>query len=628
LQILNTTIFLQKWTTQKGHVLDRAFVNIPLNTISKVKIRVEGNNIKVFINNSFIPLINYTDNDNPILNGKIALAVIAGNSPSEVWFDNVVVKTLEEGRDPLIFIPGLGGSWNHKEIFLGIDQPQSNWHKTPFIKNYEALIQSLQNAGYVLNKDLFIFYYDWLQPVSQSADDLKNYINNVVQPAPDTKIDIVGHSLGGLVARTYLQNNLSSHKVDQLITVGSPHKGVPQVYRVWEGVELNHLSDPKERIAAGILLRLHGFGYSNLVEAVRHFIPSLKDLLFIDDYLVWSKNESIKPETTMFQQNNWLKNLGINSELLNHTTTIAGTNKDTPRWLKIVPRTQLDKYLGKWEDGKPIGEVFASGDKTVLEESAQIAGANIINLDNFNHGEIIETKTGIKTILELLGFPNTEVVEQTLSSFEPALVFTIASPANLRIIDPLGRKVGIGVSPSQIPQAIFIPEEKLIIIPQPKQGNYRVEIIGENSGGFYQLIIGQLTNKEDIWIKYEDKINSGQTKTYTIPFNNQPQAQANYLLELINSKLKKLRLQIKKENLSWKIKFKLISQVLKILTKTRPLAIFIKLENNQRGLKQLEKATSQTINTIHFTDKFSPDLSPKLREILDLMNQLQQIFTN
>ncbi|MDA1338356.1 MAG: hypothetical protein O2871_03240, partial [bacterium] len=42
----------------------------------------------------------------------------------------------------------------------------------------------------------------------------------------DGKVDIVAYSLGGIVARNYLNNNSENHHVRKLITIASPHKGV------------------------------------------------------------------------------------------------------------------------------------------------------------------------------------------------------------------------------------------------------------------------------------------------------------------------------------------------------------------------------------------------------------------
>lgn len=84
---------LQKWRLTDGNF------NPPLtsfannNQISSVKIQAVGSNIKIYINNSVLPSIDYTDSNSPILSGRIALAVIPG-SPSEVWYDNILVTDL------------------------------------------------------------------------------------------------------------------------------------------------------------------------------------------------------------------------------------------------------------------------------------------------------------------------------------------------------------------------------------------------------------------------------------------------------------------------------------------------------------------------------------------------------
>lgn len=72
-------------------IVPGSFIN---DVVYQVKIEAIGNNIKVFVNN--VLYINYTDNNSPILNGKIGLRVGTGATfPSQVWFDNVVVTQLD-----------------------------------------------------------------------------------------------------------------------------------------------------------------------------------------------------------------------------------------------------------------------------------------------------------------------------------------------------------------------------------------------------------------------------------------------------------------------------------------------------------------------------------------------------
>lgn len=653
-----------------------------------VKIILQGISIKVFITNLETnvedSIIDYNDYGTLVLNGKIGLKIGCGGvCPAEVWFDNVVVTSLGEEPtptlistptptatptltptstptptatptptpsptptstptptpsptptatptptiQPLIFLPGLGGSWNHQEIFLGIDQPQSAWHKTPFVDTYQSLIDRLQGVGYTLNENLFIFYYDWLQPINQSASDLKNYIDTVVNPLPGTEIDLLGHSLGGLVARTYIQNNPSSHRVDQLITAGSPHKGVPQIYKAWEGADLHDLLGPAERIAAGILLRLKGFGYPNLVQAIRHLIPSLGNLLFIEDYLKWHRSGMIKPEPSMLQQNIFLKNLGVSSELTDLSYTMVGIAGETPRWLRIVPRSAIDFRLGRWEDGKVVAEEMSIGDKTILAESAQLAGADIVTLVGLDHGDLVESTAGQNKILDLLGMAGgMTVIGKPTVPFEPALVFTIASPANLRVIDPLGRQIGFGIAWPEIPHSHYLPVEKMIIIQGALNGQYLVEVIGENDGGDYQLLIGQLTSEQDLWTSYQGQIDPGEIDFFSLPFDDTFETTATYLAKLINTKLKDLLRFIRIANLNLRVKYRLMSKIARIFMQTRPLIRFLKLERDREAIRYTREAILQTLNTIDYTERFYPDGLESLREILDLLDQLHQLL--
>ena len=130
---------------------------------------------------------------------------------------------------PIIILPGLGGSWDYGAISSGT--AGTNWQVPSFITLYKNLIDSLKNAGYVEGTNLFVFGYDWRKGLTDLAGDLNNYVNGLGLTG---KIDFIGHSYGGLVARTYGQN-IGIGKIDKIITAGSPHQGVIDAYGLWEG---------------------------------------------------------------------------------------------------------------------------------------------------------------------------------------------------------------------------------------------------------------------------------------------------------------------------------------------------------------------------------------------------------
>ncbi|MDP3888795.1 MAG: alpha/beta fold hydrolase, partial [bacterium] len=371
-----------------GWTANTTYVN-SIGNWYKISVAVNGPNIKIYVNDSISPVINYTDSNNPNTKGKIGLLVWPGyyggyGSRTTTSFDDVVVTSLESPppENNLILLPGLGASWNHEAMILDQEKLPEEWQMTPSIKTYDGLIQTLKYAGYKTegpDQNLFIFNYDWRKPVAQIANDLKNYIGRHPPPS-DKKIDLVGHSLGGLVARTYVQNN-PENQINKLITVGSPHQGAVKTYYLWEGADLSQGLTGWQRYGAGILLQLHKKIYENNVEAIHSFAPGLKDILPTFPYLKYRSTE--KPLANMLERNFWLENLNhlpLPGYLISNANTMIGSKGDTLRWIRTENRGMVDQVLGKWVDGKPNGEEYALGDNTVLLQSAELPGANIVEL--------------------------------------------------------------------------------------------------------------------------------------------------------------------------------------------------------------------------------------------------------
>ncbi|MGL5002658.1 MAG: lipase family alpha/beta hydrolase, partial [Casimicrobium sp.] len=66
-------------------------------------------------------------------------------------------------------------------------------------------------------------------PIDTMADRLATRIHDVMAKTSAQKITIVAHSMGGLVARAYLRK-YGSARIDQLVTVGTPHHGTFHAY--------------------------------------------------------------------------------------------------------------------------------------------------------------------------------------------------------------------------------------------------------------------------------------------------------------------------------------------------------------------------------------------------------------
>ena len=109
------------------------------------------------------------------------------------------------------------------------------------------LAYHLEQNGYTINVDLFVFNYPNKDAVVHSANKLNAYLANLAEHIRTTGstqakysffgratgitttspycIDIVGHSMGGLVARYYIENIGKDMNVRKLITIDTPHWG-------------------------------------------------------------------------------------------------------------------------------------------------------------------------------------------------------------------------------------------------------------------------------------------------------------------------------------------------------------------------------------------------------------------
>jgi pimeloyl-ACP methyl ester carboxylesterase len=78
------------------------------------------------------------------------------------------------------------------------------------------------------NPNLFVFAYDWRKSNAENALLLSEYVQCVQQFYPNTKVDIVAHSMGGVLSRRYILDYPQDHHVDKMITIATPWLGAPK----------------------------------------------------------------------------------------------------------------------------------------------------------------------------------------------------------------------------------------------------------------------------------------------------------------------------------------------------------------------------------------------------------------
>lgn len=106
----------------------------------------------------------------------------------------------EDGHPPLIFVHGLGGG-------RGDFAPMA-WFLR-FLGRQRSYAIRFENSGDVLSR----------------GEELARFVNEVLAVTGESQVDIVAHSLGGVVSRVAILDHDLGQRVRRLVTLGSPHAG-------------------------------------------------------------------------------------------------------------------------------------------------------------------------------------------------------------------------------------------------------------------------------------------------------------------------------------------------------------------------------------------------------------------
>lgn len=282
---------------------------------------------------------------------------------------------------PIVFIPGLFGSLGD-DIIRGTGEFSFGFAEDI----YRPFIEILNEMGYVEGKDLFISYYDWRKSVVESVNKyLLTDIENAKRKTGSKKVILIGHSLGGLLGRTYINYFYPSY-IDKLIMIGTPNLGSINAYYFWSGGKL-----PYSNIENDIRYNAAKIGFTwyyklfhkiDYIDAVRKVFPVARDLLpshKYGNYLIVKENGITKeiPVGDMSIENSFLNLMENKPKDANNIFIVSGDEVNTNKMF-LVDVDNAEK--GKWIDGKPIKSYKTlDGDGTVTTMSA-LANLDVNNI--------------------------------------------------------------------------------------------------------------------------------------------------------------------------------------------------------------------------------------------------------
>ena len=356
----------------------------------------------------------------------ISLVLISFNSNAEI-------------KRPLVFIPGIAGSqlesgdqivWGNLSSIGMLDQlyieagprdPDDNIIATEVIKGvsflgiefkkqYSPLLNYLvDKLGYEINKDFFIFPYDWRRSNLQTAKLFEIFIehNNLNN---ENGFDVLAHSMGGIVGKLYILDNAQDHNVSNFITMGTPYYGSIQmldtIIKGWGNISL---------FAGG----------SDRVRKILLSFPSVYELLpHYERCCVWGKKSDANRVTfnminiNFWQAGNWFD--ADESIWLDQLRfTLQEASKVHSKMVLPLPEevilstisgtgnlTKFQVYIDPAKVSKPTEAVdtytFTDGDSTVTRPVASF-GRIASSFPSWNkHGTVFDDETAKRKLRDIL----------------------------------------------------------------------------------------------------------------------------------------------------------------------------------------------------------------------------------
>jgi pimeloyl-ACP methyl ester carboxylesterase len=238
------------------------------------------------------------------------------------------------------------------------------------VHQYDDLLATIKGMGYEQNRDLFVFAYDWRLSNRELARQFAEFVK---QRIPAGKVDIVAHSMGGIVAKLWMAEHGGATRVSTLVTMGTPYLGSADTFKTLD----EGLGFWKNLLARGIAnIRETALTWPSLYELMPSYqrccgfrSSTSANLAYFDPFLsgVWTKFGWLPETFKGSDRQQWLK------QTLSTAKEIA--NVEVPPGPSVVPivngliptawRIEFDAT-----DGRVLKYIDQPGDGTVYQNSA------------------------------------------------------------------------------------------------------------------------------------------------------------------------------------------------------------------------------------------------------------------
>lgn len=352
---------------------------------------------------------------------------------------------------------------------------------------YTEIDPFFEGIGYKKEVNFFVYPYDWRKDIRTTKEGLDKLIEEVKQRSGQPKVNIVAHSMGGLVARYYIADEEKAKNVGKLISLGVPHLGTVEALKAvmygtwigydfrlfWIGIPPSEIKDVSQNMPGMFTLQPSSeyFNFYNNDDR-EHLYP------FFDERDIDQNNEKgtlnftkIKNLLTNLYYN--MKVFGIAEQFHSYVNPFLNQSNNV-RLYHIAGSSQ--PTLGQIKEGWWINwpfkifnryeEIYINGDDTVPLYSATLknsfrdlsAGAKIYYVEQ-THDKLVningEGMQTVKAILEEGDIPVT-VKDQKISLEGQHL--SVDQDTDLDLYDEDGNHTGLksnGEVETNIPDTFF-----------------------------------------------------------------------------------------------------------------------------------------------------------------------------
>ncbi len=368
-----------------------------------------------------------------------------------------------------------------------------------------SLIKEFEGQGYELNKNLFLFPYDWRYGINDAnVNALAQKIEDIRTQTGKDKVDVVAHSTGGLLVKKYVIEHISDSHIDKAVFVGVPNAGAPKAIKVLlqgDGFGDPFLSDGEMKKISKNLPVVY-----DLSPSKQYYDTKGSFVRVINRSLLYSTTHDLSfGESKSFLNDNGLNAQAITNAENLHTSSfdnfdlrIAGINLYNIVGCKAgsIGKVIQTNTQGLFNTQTTYDLQYTPGDGTVPLESAtnlpvdQTAKYYALSAD---HSQMMSQDGIRQQITNIITGSNLAVGNKITQDISRCglngKAISIFSPLRIDIVDQAGNHSGLDADGNvfnNIPNASFsvFGEHKAAYLPTGDGQMYTVSLNGTGNGTF------------------------------------------------------------------------------------------------------------------------------------------------